>query len=264
MNCPKCSFQQDDGPECLRCGLVFSKRHATPPLHLDRGPGPITLIAGYAWRFYKVFRWVTLGVLILVLVLILHTSKPPVIPIPPDAAQLAEEKVDRFVSKANRGIGSSLEMDQPELNAWLHTNLALKKDGGSTSVAAQSAGSILELAKTATNGQSLDGTSLQQAKSTVRDIKVELQNDLVHVYVIFDLHGMDMSMELEGHLRTQDGYLRLDPTGGKFGSLPLFSSTLRAAADRLFSSPENKEKFKLPSYIQDLRIENGNMVILSR
>jgi hypothetical protein len=39
---------------------------------------------------------------------------------------------------------------------------------------------------------------------------------------------------------------------------------LRSAADRLFSSPENKEKFKLPPYIQDVRVENGNMVVLSR
>ncbi len=261
MNCPKCGYQQSGGSECLRCGLVYAKLRTTPPVYLERRPGMIGQIAGGLWRFYKIFRWVTLAGLLLVLFLILRTSAPPVIAVPPDASHLAAEKVQRFVSGARHGVAGRLELDQPELNAWIQTNLALKKDVRAGGIDSQS---IPDLAKAATNIHSMDSSSLSQAQSTVRDIKLELKDDLVLAYVVFDMHGMNMSMELEGHLLAEDGYLRLDPTGGKFGSLPLFSSTLHAAADRLFTSPGNKEKFKLPDYIRDIRIENSELIVLSQ
>lgn len=31
MECPKCGFQQDEGEECLRCGVLFAKAHPEPP-----------------------------------------------------------------------------------------------------------------------------------------------------------------------------------------------------------------------------------------
>jgi len=266
MNCPKCGYQQNDGPECFRCGLVFSRFRPEPHLEKleEREQSPLRAAGGYFLRLYRVFRWISLAVLILAIILILRTSKAPTIAIPPDAVHLAEDKIQRFESAARRGAENRLELDQPELNGWLNANLALRKDGGSGPVTPQTQGSLIELAKTAAGGRALDDVSLQQAQSSIRDIKVELSDDTLHLYAIFDLHGMDMSMELEGRLTAQDGYLRLEPTGGKLGSLPLMAGTLQAVADRLFTSPENKEKFKLPPFIQDVRIESGNLIVISR
>ncbi len=154
-------------------------------------------------------------------------------------------------------------MDQAEVNAWLGANLGLKKPD-SQFLASQTQESLFELAKTAAGGRRIDRDSFQQAQSSVRDIKVELTNDSLLLYTIFDLHGMDMSLELEGKLSVQDGYLRMEPIAGKLGSLPLMLGTLRAVTARLFDSPENREKFKLPPYIRDIGIENGNLVIISR
>jgi hypothetical protein len=41
------------------------------------------------------------------------------------------------------------------------------------------------------------------------------------------------------------------------GSLPLPQSTLNAAVERLMSSPENREKLRLPNDISDIQIVNG-------
>jgi hypothetical protein len=207
---------------------------------------------------------VTLAVLILAIVLLLRTSKPPSIAVSPDAVRHAQDKIQQFESAVRQGTENRLELDQPELNSWLKENIALKKDGGSAPMAVQPQGSIIELAKTATGGRAIDESSLQQAQSSIRDIQIELKEDFVRIYALFDLHGVDMSMELEGRLLVQDGYLRLEPSGGKLGSLPLMAGTLRAAVDRLFSSPENREKFRLPPYIQDVRIEKGYLVVTSR
>jgi len=51
------------------------------------------------------------------------------------------------------------------------------------------------------------------------------------------------------------------PVAGKLGSLPLPQATLDAAVDKLMSSPENREKLKLPSDISDVHIENGQAVV---
>jgi hypothetical protein len=78
------------------------------------------------------------------------------------------------------------------------------------------------------------------------------------------MHGMDLSLELDGRIEVQDGYVRLQPTGGKLGSLPLKAAMLQSVVDRLFDSPENKEKFRLPPHIEEMSIENGKLIVTPR
>jgi hypothetical protein len=83
----------------------------------------------------------------------------------------------------------------------------------------------------------------------------------VKAYVVFNFHGKDLSLELDGHLGAQDGYVKFDPVAGKLGSLPLPQSTLDAAVEKLMASPENREKLKLPADISDIQIVNGQAVV---
>ncbi|MEJ2082663.1 MAG: hypothetical protein P8Y94_10965, partial [Acidobacteriota bacterium] len=69
------------------------------------------------------------------------------------------------------------------------------------------------------------------------------------------------SFELEGTLGAADGYLRLDPTAGRLGSCPLPTSTLNAAVSRLLESPENREKLRLPDYVNSLAVANGELQV---
>jgi hypothetical protein len=48
---------------------------------------------------------------------------------------------------------------------------------------------------------------------------------------------------------------------GKLGSMPLPQSTLQAAVDKMMSSPENREKLKLPADISDIQIQDGQAVV---
>jgi hypothetical protein len=103
--------------------------------------------------------------------------------------------------------------------------------------------------------------SLEQVQSSVKDVKVDMYGDVVKAYVVFDFHGKDMSLELDGHLRSENGYLRFVPISGKLGSLPLPQSTLDSAVEKLMSSPENREKLKLPDDVNDIQIVDGHAVI---
>jgi hypothetical protein len=91
-----------------------------------------------------------------------------------------------------------------------------------------------------------------------------MEGDRVQGYVVFNLHGVDLSLDLEGQLHAENGYLRFEPTGGKLGSLPIPQSTLETAVKRLLDSTENKEKLRLPDNVRDIRVENGALVITYR
>jgi hypothetical protein len=267
MNCPKCGYQQDAGTECLRCGIIFARYHSEAvslPPEAKFGPNPVRPAIGKFRRFYRIFRWVCLAATILVLFLILRPSSPPRIEASPAAAESAESKIEQFQSSIGLGTEQRLEMDESELNGWLRNNLALKKSSGSEPAIPQNTENLIELAKTATGGQTISNETLEQAQTSVRDVKIELLEKSLRVYALFDLHGMDLSLEIEGQPVVRDGYIKLEPSSGKLGSLPLMAGTLQQATARIFDSPENKEKFKLPPDIRDIRIEQGQLVVISR
>jgi hypothetical protein len=58
-------------------------------------------------------------------------------------------------------------------------------------------------------------------RSNVRDVRVQLIDDRAKAYVVFDVHGKDMTLQLEGRLGAQNGYLHFEPLSGQIGSLPI-------------------------------------------
>jgi len=103
-------------------------------------------------------------------------------------------------------------------------------------------------------------TDIEQVRSSVKDVKVQMEGDRVKAYVLFDLHGKEMTLELVGKLGAQDGYLKFEPVSGQIGSLPIPQSTLESAVQHLMESPDNREKLKLPPDVSDLHVENGELV----
>jgi hypothetical protein len=101
---------------------------------------------------------------------------------------------------------------------------------------------------------------LQQMRSHVRDVNIRLLDNRVKANVVFDVHGKDMTLQLEGRLSARNGYLNFEPVSGQIGSLPIPQSALESAIRRLMESPENREKLKLPRHIADLHVENGEVV----
>jgi hypothetical protein len=268
--CPKCGFLQDEGEECGRCGIVFKRYQAViraaksmPPVKLQEPPKPER--GGWLRGAYRIFRWATLISLVITLALILYPSQPPEVAASPEAARRAEAKVREFQSGTHAGRSPKLEMDEAELNGWLSSNLAIQQPAGGAGVPhADIHGSAISLAKKALAPEANADPTVEQVQSAVRDVKIELRQNSLRAYVLFELFGKDLSLELEGQLRVHEGCLRLEPTGGKLGSLPLLAGSLERATRRLFDSPENREKFRLPPQIRDVRVEAGRLVIFSR
>ena len=202
------------------------------------------------WAF-RILRWSTYLAALITLILLLHKSPPPLVEATPQAAARAEEKFAQVEQSVAQGQQATVRLDETELNSYLASHLDLKGD---------------QPAAAATPAPAPDGPGaptpedVEKARSSVRDVKVTMADDRVKAYVVFDVHGKDMTLELEGRLGATNGYLQFVPVSGQIGSLPIPQSTLETAVQRLMESPENREKLRLPPDISDLHIENGELV----
>src|SRR2546423_8494498 len=203
-------------------------------------------------RIFRVIRWTTYAFAIVALVLLFHKAPQPLVETSPQAAARAEEKFAQVEKAVANGQPATLRMDETELNSYLASNLALAGNGAPNPAPAGGA-------QSAPNGATPTPQEVEQMRSNVRDVKVQLIGDRVKAYVVFDVHGKDMTLQLEGRLGAQNGYLHFAPLSGQVGSLPIPQSTLESAVRRLMES-ENREKLKLPRQIADLHIENGEVV----
>ena len=264
IQCPKCGYLQEQGAECLRCGIIFERCHQNPqaPRPASISQAAQTRSTELLRRAFRIFRWASLAVSLLAIILVLIPSKPPRIITTSDSARQAEAKVREFQETLNEGIPKSLELDESELNGWIKSHLALQRTTPpiERSALAEDPGAREEAAAPAPASD----PAAAEVKASVRDVRIALENDLLRAYIVFDFHGKELSLELDGHLRVKDGYLQLEPTGGQLGSLPLLGGTLEKAAQRLLDDPKNRKTFRLPPSIRDMRIVNSNLVIIPR
>jgi hypothetical protein len=223
-------------------------------------------------RMYRILSWSSLAGLVLTLGLVLRKSPAPEVNYDPAAAARVEKKFQAADQAKAAGLPSQVQLDPTELNSYLTQNLELEEQAPSGAVRSAAAagrpGATAEstpggapASNTATGVAGADQPTLEQVQSSVKDVKVDMYGDVVKAYVVFDFHGKDMSLELDGHLRSENGYLRFVPISGKLGSLPLPQSTLDSAVEKLMSSPENREKLKLPDDVNDIQIVDGHAVI---
>jgi len=173
-----------------------------------------------------------------------------------------EQKVEAVEQAVASGQSATLRLDQSELNSYLASHLDI-----SPAAPTKSAPNTTPSGDANSHLPTPSGTpteQIEQVRSSVRDVKVELVEDRVRAYVVFDFHGKDLTLQLEGRLASANGYVRFEPVSGQLGSLPIPQSALETAVQRMMDSPENREKLKLPPEIADLRIENGELLATFR
>jgi hypothetical protein len=223
---------------------------ANAPNPVPASPRPVS---AWTWAF-RLLRWATYLAALITLILLLHKTPPPPVQASPQAAARAEEKLQQVEKSLSQGQTATLRLDESELNSYLATHLDLAQ----SAPAASSTPSDTPQATEAPGAPS--AADVEQMRSSVRDVKIQMEGDLVKAYLVFDVHGKDMTLELVGRLAASNGYLKFEPISGHIGSLPIPQSSLESAVHRLMESPENREKLRLPPDIADMHIENGELV----
>jgi len=255
LTCPKCSFEQEDGPECLRCGIIFSK-FKSPATAVEDMPAIVTgrdsplATPGLLSRVFRSLQWISLILSVGVLFLILRQSPPLTIQTDPQAADRVAEKMAQLQMAMQAGQPHAVTLNEAGLNQWMRDNLAI-----ASAHQVQQAGILVPAG---------NEPNVQEVQSALKDVRMNLIGNQLRAYVIFVLYGKEISLQLDGTIETQGGYIRLKPTAGKLGSLPIPSSTLNSVVHQLFDSPQNRDKFQLPPQIESIRIENNTLIITTR
>ena len=216
-----------------------------PPILEPLPPLVEPRVSVFRWVL-RIVRWSTYLAALVTLILLLHKTSPPAVLATPQAAATAEQKLSEVQQSVSQGQPATLRLDETELNSYLANHLDLAPPAGTP---AQGGGTSAPT-----------DADVDQVRSSVRDVKVQMEGDQVHAYLVFDLHGKEMSLDLVGKLGAADGYLKFEPVSGHIGSLPIPQSALESAVKQLMESPVNREKLRLPSDVSDLRIENGELV----
>jgi hypothetical protein len=285
--CPNCGYEQEGGTRCEKCSSLFSY-YDNSGLGLPRpapcvdSPPESPSSRGILRMTYRVARWTSLAAAIILLALVLRPSPPPQVASEPQAAAQLVSKLRETDAAISAGLPYQLDLSNAEVNSYLSSNLALKRDNdpsGATPPSAMAPSATLpstpppnatpsstppSATPAAGSGSHQDDPSLAEVQSSVRDFKINMLEDRIQAYVLFDFHGKDLSLLIEGRLHVQGGYLRFEPTSGKFGSMPIPQSALQTAVERMLDSPENKEKLHVPPEISDIHIQNGELVVSYR
>jgi hypothetical protein len=209
----------------------------------DPVPSAAATKPGYWKLTFRIFRWTTYASALIAIIMILHSAPPPPVVTSPQAAASAEHKIEQVEQAVTSGQPATLRMDESELNSYLASHLDISPNGSPNASPTEAA-----------------PVDVEQVRSAVKDVKVQLIDDRVRAYVVFDFHGKDLTLQLEGKLGAEDGYLRFEPVSGQLGSMPIPQSSLETAVRHMMESPENREKLRLPAEMSGLKIVNGEIV----
>ncbi len=109
--------------------------------------------------------------------------------------------------------------------------------------------------------QGLDEIPPSEGAVVLKAASVHLEGDgFVGIFKL-DASGKDLYLTMAGTLGVADGRLRIDPHSASLGRLPIPALVFHHLLERQFDSPETRERLRLPDFIKDVRIENGELVV---
>ena len=173
----------------------------------------IKTVSPWKWAF-RILRWTTYAFALITLILLLHKTPPPPVETSPQAAARAEQKFEDAERAVASGQPATVRMDETELNSYLSSHLEVAgKEAAKAAVPAEQSGDP--------DGSAPTAKDVEQMRSNVRDVKIQLTEDRVKAYVVFNVHGKDMTLQLEGRLGALNGYLNFQLISGQIGSFPI-------------------------------------------
>ena len=88
---------------------------------------------------------------------------------------------------------------------------------------------------------------------------ISFHDDVVTGQFTAKVAGQQLYVTVAGHLGTKDGYVTFEPTNFKLGDLNIPVALVNPALQKKMQ--EQREQMKLPAFVGDLRVENGELII---
>jgi CobQ-like glutamine amidotransferase family enzyme len=181
----------------------------------------------------KVSRYISAGILVLMLIALLLALRAPnvtLVPISSQDVKSFDEKISSLLA-AQQGGAKTAHITEAELTSKLQ--------------------------------QGLDAAPPSGGAVVLKAASIQLVGDnFVGVFTL-DVSGKEIYLTVMGTLNVQDGRLQIEPSAAKLGSLPLPAMVFRRILQRQFDTPESRERLRLPAFIKDVRIDNGELLVES-
>ncbi|HEV2117910.1 MAG TPA: hypothetical protein VGR48_17880 [Terriglobales bacterium] len=199
-------------------------------------------------KLYRAVRWLMLAGMVISIFLVLKSPAPVAQELDPalvkQNAESFQQKLTELANAQSLGeTGTEVHFNAPEVNAAI-----------TQATAPQSASVVPGPAS-----QPAPQPAAEQVP--IKSTQVSFQDDVVRGQFLTEVYGKDVYITVAGRLGNRDGYVTFKPTEFKVGDLSVPVSMVNPVLQRKLADPENREKMKLPEFVKDLRVENGELVI---
>lgn len=200
----------------------------------------------------RILSLCSLVIAVVSLALVLRTPKPVAPPRTPQSltagAQSLQTKVEQLATPAPEG-------ESPE-------KVRLSSDEIAAAIA-QAAGTLpAESSASLKSAASDDNASMPPALDGLPSLTepvVTFEGDQVRGQFVSELGGKKVYITVSGHLGAKDGYATFDPTEFKVGDLNVPVSLVNDALQKKMI--EERDKMRLPDFVSDVKVENGELVV---
>ena len=205
-------------------------------------------------KWQRVISLVTLAISLFTLVLVLRRPAPVAVTVSPAVTaantQSFQEKVERLEQPAPAGQSGEVRLNAGELTA------AIAQATGMMSTAAPATSPAASPAAPAA------GPEFPGAVPNIKDYQVSMDGDIVRGQFLTQIAGKDVYLTLAGHLGAKDGYATFDATEVKVGDLSVPVSLVNDALQKKLA--EQRDQLKLPNNVKDIKVENGELVLVEK
>jgi len=215
---------------------------------------------GFPW--FKAIRWTFLAVFIIVVMLMLKKPVPPA-PFSQASPEVAVASATSFDSKLQQLEDARVQGRAQEVHlTGDELNYGIERMRGELPPAAQP-GSATPSTDTPTSPPA-SAQPAPEGPPQVKSMQFALVGDQVVGQFVVPRYGMDVYVTLAGSLTSHDGYVGLKPTLFKVGDLNVPISWVDSVLQSKLAEPKNRERLKLPPFVSDIRVENGELVIAEK
>ena len=191
--------------------------------------------------------------------LLLEKPQPIVTPQPASTiaanAQSFQSKLDQLEQARAGGHGDlEIRLNSDEVNAAVAQSM-----GTGPATPPASSGQLSPAASPAGQTRTSPENSSSAGQPTVKDYQVGFDGDVVKGQFLTQVAGKDVWVTVAGHLGSKDGYATFEPTQFKVGEMSVPVSLVNDALQKKLA--EQRDQLKLPDYIGDLKVENGELVM---
>jgi hypothetical protein len=120
---------------------------------------------------------------------------------------------------------------------------------------------ITEAELTSKLQQGIDESANAQGSVALKAASVHLGDDGFAGMFTLSVSGKELYLTMTGTLGDINGRFQIQPTTAKLGSLPIPAMAFRSLLQKQFDSPEARERLRLPEFIKDVHIVNGELLV---